>query len=491
MKKELFGLRNAVIYSDDRKLLNNFHLHIYEGKILGILSSNTTEENSLIQLFSGSCRIDGMVNCSHGYASKLPSGFRFSDLFFIIDGNNNLINSLSIAENICMFTDNRRMVKKNAYRSEALQLLALFGVNLDIDKKITDLSVWEQLTVTLLKAYRESRRIIVLNNASNFVTESEFQVIEFLIRKMAVDNYSFVIMDSNENRIFDLSDDVQIIKGGTSVACFEPDLYDRKALFQYLRSGDSNKHEVPEVQTQGSLVEEDDDFRPYLTFDHVTSDILSDITFDVPRSELLKVFCLDRRSLDGFRLLINGESRIASGRIVIDGVPFHRPSDASQTFRQRFSWCPEAPYRNSIIPSMSLRDNMMLPLAQKADFLWMKPGYSRNIDQYLQVQFGIENSSRKASLFPPNVLQEVAYARYLISTPNVLFVEMPFTETDLLMRETTLRMLKLLMQRGITVVLLTASYSSLELISGDEVYIKDGNMLTEDELYQVFYGPMR
>ena len=121
----------------------------------------------------------------------------------------------------------------------------------------------------------------------------------------------------------------------------------------------------------------------------------------------------------------------------------------------------------------------------------MKPGYSRNIDQYLQVQFGIENSSRKASLFPPNVLQEVAYARYLISTPNVLFVEMPFTETDLLMRETTLRMLKLLMQRGITVVLLTASYSSLELISGDEVYIKDGNMLTEDELYQVFYGPMR
>ena len=66
---------------------------------------------------------------------------------------------------------------------------------------------------------------------------------------------------------------------------------------------------------------------------------------------------------------------------------------------------------------------------------------------------------------------------------------MPFLQPMVLqMQETTIRMLNLLVRRGITVIVLMSSYSSLQLISGDEIYVKNGKQITEDELYQILYS---
>ena len=100
----------------------------------------------------------------------------------------------------------------------------------------------------------------------------------------------------------------------------------------------------------------------------------------------------------------------------------------------------------------------------------------------------ISLSEKALSLYSGRQLTLVYGARFLISAPKVLFVEKPFIETDLQMRETTRKMLNLLTQRGITIILLFSSISSLRLMSGDEIYIQNGRIISEDELYQIFYG---
>ena len=137
---------------------------------------------------------------------------------------------------------------------------------------------------------------------------------------------------------------------------------------------------------------------------------------------------------------------------------------------------------------MSIRDNLLIPLSRKVPGIFRRPGYSQNIDQFIKNNLGIDHPQQKAWNFSPEILQKVVYTRFLIGAPSVLFVEKPFTDTNVRIRETTLEMLKALQRRGITIILLISSPSNLTLLDGDDLYAKNGRIISEEEMYRSFYG---
>lgn len=487
MKHILFKTEHSSVYLSGVKLLNNFNMQIYQGCTLGIICSNATEEQVLLHMFSGQCQIEGGLFFSGCSDTDMPEYKKFHNMFFVVGNHMNLIKNLSIPENICIFSDLNPMIHSAEYRTHTEQLFKEFNIDIPVDQQVADLEPWEQLLIVLIKAYNEHRKIIVLNNITDFITDTEFQVIDSVIQKMVRDKFSFVLIDSLESRIFNSASEILVIKGGTSVACFSSDFIDRRAFYKYMlpqrKQGQENSYIQHNFDDEDSYSEP----QPFLSFNQISTNILHDVSFDVFKGELIKILCLDEITLRGFRSLIFGESQVKSGKIII-GDTQHQIKDIVHAMKQGICWCPESPYKNAIVPSMSLRDNMMLPLSRKVNHIWFKSDFSKNIDQFLHNYEKIDSPSAPASRFPPETLQEIAYARFLISAPKVLFVEKPFIETDLQMRETTRKMLNLLTRRGITIILLFSSISSLRLMSGDEIYIQNGRMISEDELYQIFYG---
>ena len=487
MKHILFKMEHSSVYLSGVKLLSNFNMQIYQGRTLGIICSNVTEEQALLNMFSGNCQIEGNLLFSGCSDTDMPDYKKFHHMFFVVGNHMNLIKNLSIAENICIFSDSNPMIHSTEYRVRTAQLFKDFHIDISVDQQVVDLEPWEQLLVVLIKAYNEHRKVIVLNNITDFITDSEFQIIDSVIRKMVQDEFSFVMIDSLESRIFDSASEILVIKGGTSVACFSSDFIDRRSFYKYMLPQRKQGQESPFIQHNYDDEDGYVDPQPFLSFNHISTNILHDVSFDVFKGELIKILCLDEITLKGFHSLIFGESQVKSGKIIIGGAP-HQIRDIVHAMKQGICWCPESPYKNAIVPSMSLRDNMMLPLSRKVNYIWFKSDFSKNIDQFLHIYEKIDSPSAPASRFSPETLQEIAYARFLISAPKVLFVEKPFIETDLQMRETTRKMLNLLTQRGITIILLFSSISSLRLMSGDEIYIQNGRIISEDELYQIFYG---
>ena len=70
MKHELFALESASVVLNDACVFSDFSMHIHEGEILGVICDNVTEQQSLLSLFSGECRIDGVTRLN----SEFPSG---------------------------------------------------------------------------------------------------------------------------------------------------------------------------------------------------------------------------------------------------------------------------------------------------------------------------------------------------------------------------------------------------------------------------------
>ena len=138
---------------------------------------------------------------------------------------------------------------------------------------------------------------------------------------------------------------------------------------------------------------------------------------------------------------------------------------------------------------MSARDNMMLPLAGKVRAIWSRKSHITHIDRLL-AEIGIDRPRDRVSGFPPETLQKLVYTRFLVSAPSVLFIEKPFAEIDMHIRETTIGMIKALLARGITVILLMTSPSTLSLLDGDEIFARGGRIISEEEMYRVFYEPV-
>ena len=135
-----------------------------------------------------------------------------------------------------------------------------------------------------------------------------------------------------------------------------------------------------------------------------------------------------------------------------------------------------------------MEDNLMMELVEKVDLLWMLPKYRKSVDQYIEMNFGEGMANRKLRSLSPDVRQKIQLSKYYLAAPKVLICESPFLEVDLHIREATLEMFAKLQGRGITIIALMTNLADLNLMEGNNIYIRDGHMVDENEIYQLLYS---
>ena len=155
MKHELFSLEKASVFSGETLILSDFYLHIYEGEILGVICDSLTEEQTLIDLFRGKCRVEGSVRFSRTQISGNAVRQECAKSFFVVDEHLPLIRTLSVPENICIFRSRDFLVRSRQYTELSERLLAQFDLHIDLTKTVSALTPQERLLVILLKAYAE------------------------------------------------------------------------------------------------------------------------------------------------------------------------------------------------------------------------------------------------------------------------------------------------------------------------------------------------
>lgn len=136
---------------------------------------------------------------------------------------------------------------------------------------------------------------------------------------------------------------------------------------------------------------------------------------------------------------------------------------------------------------MSVRDNLCLALSKKVPTIWFRERYVKSVDQLIK-SVSIEDIAKvKLRKLEPRVLQQIAYYKWYLYAPKVVICIKPFTETDIHLQEITVEMIAALKSRGISVIILTSNFSELYRVEGDTVYIKNGHIIDEDEVYQTLY----
>jgi ABC-type sugar transport system ATPase subunit len=483
MREEYITIENGRIEKNGTPVFTDLNLRIYKRQIIGFIFDTIMERRNLQEFLKGNLWLsEGKIYVEENRSDALEAGKYLKNSVTFIEKESKLIENLHMEENVFLFTGKEMLIQRRRYLSELKKLIQFFGLELEVQKKVRDVTVKERVMIELLKAYAEQKKIIILTYMTGFLKKNELGDIKRLIKQMQNQGITFILVEQFENILFDWTDEVVIIRQGRTAAVFDSGTVNREQLYSSLL-GQSKKRVAGMDRFD---MEEDEEKEPVLKFENICTDVLKGINMEIEAGEVLKIYYMDDESILSMIALLKGEKKPLSGRIVLAGKEYSA-NHIIEAVNTGICFIEESPYDNMLFYNMSVRDNLAMALSRKVPFFWFRNRFVKSVGQ-LTESFNIEDIARtKLRRLEPHTLQKIAYYKWYLYAPRVVVCIKPFTETDIHLQEITVEMISRLKSRGISIIILTPNYSELYRVDGDIIYLKNGQMIDENEVYQTLY----
>ncbi|WMJ90509.1 ATP-binding cassette domain-containing protein [Anaerocolumna sp. MB42-C2] len=486
MKKELLFVENGSIFNNGVEIIKSLYFNLFHGDSLGFVFDNALEKNILVDFLKGKKPLQtGKIAFENNKISTENYEKCFENNISVIERTSKLIRSLSVEENIFLFSSYvpRYFVSKHAFEIPIKEIENKLGINLRKYNSPVSLSEKDRVILEMVKAFAERKKIIAFSNITSFLKEPELDEVYTMMKKMRQFEMSFLIIEAFDEIIFRWSDNFVIIKHGKTMGIVNSKNVQSDKVFEMLlRDETEKKNPVAPVNNV-----EYDEWTSEIEFDHVSTEVLHKFSFTVGRGEVVKIYYMDDASGNHILELLKGERKAESGNIRIEGECYS-VSNMSQAIKRGVGFIEEFAYENKLLGNLTAFENISLLLGEKVPMFWLRRRFRKNIRNFLDAAFDAADLDKKPEEIQPVDLQRMAYYKWYLYNPKVVVCIRPFAQEDVHVRETTVLMIEMLRNRGITVIILLSAFSEIDLVDGENIFVHNGTVIDEDGVYQFLYG---
>ena len=225
MTEVVAELKNITKYFGTFRANHNLNLTLKKGEVHALLGENGAGKSTLMNIFyglhrpsSGEIYIKGQkVEIKDPtYAIKLGIGMVHQHFM--------LIGPLTVAENIVLGMEPRNifgMLNRQKACEEVRRISKEFGLDVDPQAKIEDLSVGMQQRVEILKTLYRGAEIIILDEPTAVLTPQEIIELGLIIKKLTDQGKSIVIITHKLKEIKNFANLCTVIRKGEYVSTVE------------------------------------------------------------------------------------------------------------------------------------------------------------------------------------------------------------------------------------------------------------------------------
>lgn len=197
---------------------NNVSLDVYKGEILSILGENGCGKTTLMNMVAGIYYPDSGKILINGEEVVIRSPHdAFDHKIGMIHQHFKLINIFSAAQNVALGVEGEKFnLKEVNYRIK--EMAKKYGFNINLDKKIYEMSVSEKQTVEILKVLYRGVDILILDEPTAVLTPQEIRSLFGVLRAMKEDGKSIIIITHKLNEVMEISDRVTVLRKGEHIA---------------------------------------------------------------------------------------------------------------------------------------------------------------------------------------------------------------------------------------------------------------------------------
>ena len=197
---------------------NNVSLDVYKGEILSILGENGCGKTTLMNMVAGIYYPDSGKILINGEEVIIRSPRdAFEHKIGMIHQHFKLIDIFTAAQNVALGIENEKYNLKEV-NNRIKEMADKYGFNINLDKKIYEMSVSEKQTVEILKVLYRGADILILDEPTAVLTPQEIRSLFEVLKAMRDDGKSIIIITHKLNEVMEISDRVTVLRKGDHIA---------------------------------------------------------------------------------------------------------------------------------------------------------------------------------------------------------------------------------------------------------------------------------
>jgi D-xylose transport system ATP-binding protein len=468
------------------KALDDVSLSVRRGEIHGLCGENGAGKSTLIKIlsgvhpagsYSGEILLEGkLVRCrSIRDAERTGIAVIYQELA--------LVKEMTIGENIFLGQEPRKLglVDWNTLYFRAGQLLEELGLHLNPRTPIKNLGIGQQQLVEIAKALSKRARLLILDEPTAALAESEVEILLRLLRQLRERGVTCIYISHKLAEALSIADRITVLRDGKSVGTApigELDEHKLVAMMVGRELSDFYPHEPPRT---GEMVLEVKGLNLYDP-DNPQRAVVKNVSFKIRQGEILAIAGLMGAGRTELLMGIFGvwPGRRA-GEVRCNGQPLqiHHPKEA---IRAGLGLVSEDRKRFGLILQQSVARNITLANLRK-----IAPGHV--LDENREVQLGnrlvneldirVPSISHEVSKLSGGNQQKVVLAKWLLAEPQVLFLDEPTRGIDVGAKFEIYQIMNKLVREGVAVVMVSSELPEILGMSHRILVLHEGEITGE------------
>ena len=428
-------MRNIVKKFGDFTANDGINLTVHKGEIHAILGENGAGKSTLMnQLYglykptSGDIIINGKKLDMSTPRDAIAAGIGMVHQHFM------LIQPFTVTENIVLGTEPVKGVKLDmaAARKNVEELSQRYGLSIDPDAKIEDISVSMQQRVEILKALYRGADILILDEPTSSLTPQEIEELIVIMRNLTRDGKSIIIITHKLKEIKAAADFCTIIRQGKYIRTVDVEEVNENDLASMMVGRNVTfTVDKPEMEAGDVVL----DVKDLHCNDYRSVEIVKGLNLQVRRGQIVGIAGIDGNGQTELVEVITGLRKGTSGQILVNGVDvYNKPPRFG--FDHGVSSIPADRQKHGLILDFSVEDNLILQNYEEEPY--SKKGIFRRDAIFSHATESIENydirpqnsERRPAGTLSGGNQQKVIIAREVQNDKDLLIAVNPTRGLD-------------------------------------------------------------
>ncbi len=469
------SFRNINKYFPGVQALDNVSFDIQGGTVHALVGENGAGKSTLMKILLGVYQIDSGEILIDGkrLAIRSPQDSQRKGISIIYQ-ELALIPELTVAQNIFLGKEKPGRFRLTLDIKEMLartgQLINRLGININPSNRIKDLTVGKQQMVEIARAIDSKARIVVMDEPTSALSESDKEILFDLIRELKKQGITIIYISHRIQELFEIADWITVLRDGKHVITLPMSEVDENSLVRYMVNREIKDVFYRERNPIGTKI---------LEVNNLTREgVFYDVSFCVSAGEVLGIAGLIGAGRTEVARCLFGLDRPTSGEIMLDGEKVVIPNPQA-ALQKGICYVSEDRRGEGIIPLLSVRENITAASLQKVSNMGriIKPLEIKIAREYIE-KFGIKTP---ADTYPIGNLsggnqQKCYLARVFACDPRLIIFDEPTRGIDIGAKAEIHKLIESLAKMGIGIIIISSELPEILGSSDRIIVMAEGRM---------------
>lgn len=347
---------------------DNVTLKVEKGTIHALLGENGAGKSTLMSILFGMYEPTSGIIKVNGKEVKITDPNIANDLGIgMVHQHFKLVHNFTVTENIILGKEPKNrfnMVDTKSTSKKIMELSKLYGLDVNPDAKIEDISVGMQQRVEILKMLYRNADILIFDEPTAVLTPQEIEDLILIMKKLAKEGKTIILITHKLKEIKAVADKCTVLRRGKFIKEVDVKNTTEKEMAELMvgREIDFNVQK-PEIEVG----------EPVLTINNLNVKdsrglkAVNDFSLDVKSGEIVGIAGIDGNGQSELIYAITGLCKVESGNIILNGEDITNVS-IKDRFEKGLGHIPEDRHKHGLILDFLLKENFIIHDYDKPKF---------------------------------------------------------------------------------------------------------------------------